>query len=552
MDKLKTQTRAAGYARVSSKEQTDNESLSTQRQSIRNFVKNQGWKLMDIYADEGISGGSVKERHALLQCLHDGQNKKFDILVIHRLSRFGRNARELLDNHYELKEVGIQLRSISEGIDFDTKYGKAMLGMFAVIAELERDIITEQFLENRIARGRRGIPTSGKLPTARTFNRETGQWELDEEAAALLRWAADEYLKGGPLQDISETLRTRHKQPLGYTYLIMVLSQRCGDTWTVNFQGEEPITYQIPRILDDDTIQRVRERLEHNRTDCRQDVRKYVLTGFIRCESCGKSMSGQTQIKRSGPQFQYYQHPRSKYEKCKAMSSISLKLIENAVFRTIFENTVDAPAFEQAISESLPDEKLIKSLEKKVKQGEKELKRLGKELDKLVDAVVSGTLEKDTIKSKEQSLLQAKAKATEELEGNRFKLRSMPDLDRVKRESEMIRQQLLEHFSSEGRLREMSFDEKKQLLHWLFDGKDAEGRPYGIYVSKLVNKKRDYFLYGRITGLRTMKGEDITYQGWDEDEKEYKTNRGTFVQEYPISASPALTMPASTFLTHSP
>lgn len=112
--------------------------------------------MTEIYADEGISGGSVHNRHALLQCLHDGQEGKFNIIIIHRLSRFGRNARELFNNYEELKEAGIELRSISEGLDFSSKYGKAMLGMLAVIAELERDIIRETMLENRIARGKHG------------------------------------------------------------------------------------------------------------------------------------------------------------------------------------------------------------------------------------------------------------------------------------------------------------------------------------------------------------------------------------------------------------
>jgi len=64
------------------------------------------------------------------------------------------------------------------------------------------------------------------------------------------------------------------------------------------------------------------------------------------------------------------------------------------------------------------------------------------------------------------------------------------------------------------------------LLHWLFDGKDAKGARYGIYVNKKKKgqgQKIDYFLYGRITGWRTIKGDDINYQGWDEDKTEYKT-----------------------------
>ncbi len=129
--------RAAGYVRVSSKEQVEGESLSTQRQSIRDYAKQQGWKLVNIYADEGISGGSVKERRALLQCLFDAQEAKFNVLLVHRLSRFGRNARELLNNHSELKKVGIQLRSIKENIDFGSPYGEAMLVMLAAVAQLE-------------------------------------------------------------------------------------------------------------------------------------------------------------------------------------------------------------------------------------------------------------------------------------------------------------------------------------------------------------------------------------------------------------------------------
>jgi len=107
------------------------------------------------------------------------------------------------------------------------------------------------------------------------------------------------------------------------------------------------------------------------------------------------------------------------------------------------------------------------------------------------------------------------------------RLRSMPNLARVKQEAEAIRRQLLEHFSGKGRLQEMSFDDKKQLLHWLFDGKDQAGKPFGIYVHKRgrgPGQKIDYFLYGRITGLRTLKGDDINCQAWDEDEMEYKTS----------------------------
>ena len=513
--------KAAGYIRVSSKEQTEGESLDTQRQSIKDFCKQQGYQLTEIYADEGISGGNVKDRHALLRCLHDGQKGKFDTLVIHRLSRFGRNARELLNNNEELQNAGIKLRSIKEGIDFGNKYGKAMLGMFAVMAELERDIIREQMLENRLAGAQKGIPTVGKLPIGRTFNRETNEWELNEEVARLLQWAADSYLKGQSLRDISHTLRTRYNLPLGYHYLITVLSERCGDTWTVNFKDEEPITYTIPRILDDTTIQKVKDRLAHNKIENRKDARRYVLTGFIRCEACGKSLSGQTQINRYGTHFKYYNHPAGKYEKCKAFNSVPLKQIEKAVFETIFENFLDVPAFEQAISQSLPDESHINRLKEGIQLKQKELSSIQNKLDKLVDAVLSGDLEKATIKEKEQALLQEKQKLESEIAQDREQLANLPDTDQIKQQAEEIRQQLKRKYSGKDRLSEMSFEDKKQLLHWLFDGHDNEGTPYGIYVNKQGSGHGaaiDYMMYGKITGLRTVKGDDINYFPKDDDQ----------------------------------
>jgi CO dehydrogenase/acetyl-CoA synthase alpha subunit len=98
------------------------------------------------------------------------------------------------------------------------------------------------------------------------------------------------------------------------------------------------------------------------------------------------------------------------------------------------------------------------TLKSKVKKGEKELKRIDKELDKLIDAVLTGTLQKDTIMEKEQSLLQTGTRAAEELEETRSRLRSLPDLAQVKQEAEGIQRQPLEQFSCVDRLNEMYFD----------------------------------------------------------------------------------------------
>lgn len=76
--------------------------------------------------------------------------------------------------------------------------------MLAVIAEQEKDIIRETMLENRTARGKRGIPINGKLPYARTYNKDTGEWGLDKEKVRLIEQAAVKYLNGESTRELQK------------------------------------------------------------------------------------------------------------------------------------------------------------------------------------------------------------------------------------------------------------------------------------------------------------------------------------------------------------
>ena len=140
-----------------------------------------------------------------------------------------------------------------------------------------------------------------------------------------------------------------------------------------------------------------------------------------------------------------------------------------------------------------------------------------------------------TIKGKETDLLKAKKRIIDEVDEAIIQLKSLPDINDVKKEADNIRRMLMEQYGGQERLSEMSFDDKRALLHWLFGGKDHEGTPYGIYVSVVGRGKKqavNYFIYGRIVGLRTLKEDDINYMGYFEEElkkenNNYKTNIST-------------------------
>ncbi|MCK4346694.1 MAG: recombinase family protein [Bacteroidales bacterium] len=521
---MKTKLRFAPIVRVSTEQQKKKgESLLTQKTQIKQYVASLSGMIPDTcWQYTGQEHATPEyERARLDQLLEDSDRGLFDAVIVCDASRWSRDNLKSKEGLKTLRGNGIRFFVGTMEYDLSNHTHMFYLGMATEINEWQAKEQAQKSIDSRVHRIRRGIPAIGERPYARTFNRKTEKWELDEEKAQRIRQIAEQYLSGSSLYYLAKSLQMTH------TNLVNILTKRSGDTWTITFKGKEPVTFKIDRILPEETIQRVKDRLEFNRTNNRTDIKnKYVLSGFIRCEACGGTLTGQTQ--RTGKkqvEHKYYQHQSITHSKCKVFSSIACEPVERAVFLTIFENIVDVPSFERAIAESLPDEKMISDLEQKIKSSEKQLKQVQRELDKLVDLALSGTLTKETIKNKEQSLIEAKAKLEEKLQTDRDQLQSLPDVGIMRKEAETIRRKLLEHFSGKDRLREMTFDEKRKLLHWLFDGKDTKGTPYGVYITKTGKRKEtkiDYFLYGRIKGLRTLKGDDINYQ---ENEKNYKTNQ---------------------------
>ena len=528
---LKTKTyktmktkKAAGYIRVSTYGQKENESLPIQREAIEKTVKAQGYKFTKIYADEGISGSTVKDRPGLRLCFEDGQAGAFDVLIVFSLSRFGRNAQELLQNLSLLKELEITLFSITESIDFSTTFGRAMYGFLSIMAELEKDIIAERMIGGKIHKARKGFPTSGSRPIGRTFDKKTIKWSLDKTVTKDLQWAASEFLKGRSLNDIANSLSF----PITYDALRVALKDRCGDSWEVCFNGGDVLKYKIPRILDDDTIARIHERFAFNRVQNRKDIKnKYVLSGFIYCEKCKRTLTGQTQGK-----YIYYRH-QNKYGDTKCVPRLFNQIngtdIEEAVFQAILENFLDVPSFEAAIAESLPDEKTKAKLEAEINSDKKALRRVNEKLEKLVESVLEGTLKKETIQKKEEGLIKQKDRLWDTLDHKERRLKNMPDIESVKMEADKIRKLLLKKYSGTQRYDKMTFKEKRELLHWVFDGRAPNGDRYGIYINKKGKGKDatiDYFLFGRVTGLRTIKGDNPDFPPDDSGsstDTDYKT-----------------------------
>ena len=129
------------YVRVSTEMQVDGFSLDGQRNTLKRFAEREGMIIKDVYEDAGKSGKSIEGRPAFTRLLNDIKNGlQIDYIMVYKLSRFGRNAADVLNSLELIQAYGINLISVEEGIDSSQTSGKLLITMLSAVSEIEREI----------------------------------------------------------------------------------------------------------------------------------------------------------------------------------------------------------------------------------------------------------------------------------------------------------------------------------------------------------------------------------------------------------------------------
>lgn len=152
--------RVALYGRVSTS--NHRQDTEVQMRELREYCQRRSWTVAGEYVDSGISGS--KERRPRLDALMAAaRRRKLDAVVVYRYDRFARSLRHLVNALEEFRALGIEFVSIHEGVDTSTPNGRLIFGIFASIAEFERELIRDRVrsgLRNARAKGKRlGRPT---------------------------------------------------------------------------------------------------------------------------------------------------------------------------------------------------------------------------------------------------------------------------------------------------------------------------------------------------------------------------------------------------------
>lgn len=140
----KGRIRVGAYCRVSTDLEAQKSSITLQTTVFRSLIEHHpGWELVDIYADEGFSGGSVRKRKEFQRMVQDSMHGKLDYIITKSISRFARNTLECLTYVRQLQTYGTQIYFEKENIDTGSAFSEMLLTILAAFAQEESRSLSE-------------------------------------------------------------------------------------------------------------------------------------------------------------------------------------------------------------------------------------------------------------------------------------------------------------------------------------------------------------------------------------------------------------------------
>ena len=304
--------RAAGYCRVSTASQVkdkdeEKESLPGQRKLAETHAALKGWELVSIYEDAGVTG-KKEDRPGLQALMDEAKMGEFDVVIVRDLSRFGRSARDLLNNAKSLMDHGIIFVSLKENIELDNSnpYSQFLFQILSAVAELEHSMIYERMRDAKMSKWREKRMFNGTPPIGYAWNKQTHVIEVIPEEAAVYQRIVTEYLDlGKSIRDIAIGLKrdavpTRLggnwsvtaicqflRNPAYYGIITATARQFDGNG---NIVSSEDIVYEAPPLISKSRWDEIQNRLESARQRSGRPIvgaKQFLLYGMLRCGECG-------------------------------------------------------------------------------------------------------------------------------------------------------------------------------------------------------------------------------------------------------------------------
>ncbi|WP_427340183.1 recombinase family protein [Caloranaerobacter sp. DY30410] len=303
--------KVAIYIRVSTQEQA-NEGYSIQAQKDRliNYCKAKSWNIYDIYIDGGFSGSNL-DRPALQKMLN--QLKNIDIVLVYKLDRLSRSQKDTL---YLIEEQflpnNVDFVSLQESFDTTTPFGRAMIGILSVFAQLERETITERSRLGKLERAKEGLWSGGGPgPIGYDYIPHENRLKINEYEAMQVKELFELYVQGKGVRQIAKIFKEKgYKHKYGdwdahpEVSMIRVIEN---PVYIGKIRHKDEVfDGQHEAIIDEDIWHKANLLLARRREKMRNNKKhKHLLNGFIWCGNCGARYVGHFSGS-TGYKYNYY------------------------------------------------------------------------------------------------------------------------------------------------------------------------------------------------------------------------------------------------------
>ena len=182
------------YTRVSTAIQVDGFSLDAQRNKLTKYAEYQDMEVVKEFSDAGHSGKNINGRPEFARMLEEIKNGEDGVsfVLVFKLSRFGRNAADVLNSLQLMQDYGVNLICVEDSIDSSKEAGKLMISVLSAVAEIERENILVQTMEGRRQKAREGRWNGGFAPYG--YKLVDGKLLIEEDEAEVIRLIFDKYI----------------------------------------------------------------------------------------------------------------------------------------------------------------------------------------------------------------------------------------------------------------------------------------------------------------------------------------------------------------------
>ena len=406
------------YTRVSTTMQIDSYSLDAQKTKMKAFCDYNEYEIASEYEDAGKSGKSIEGRIAFNQMMDDIKSGKDEVsyVLVFKLSRFGRNAADVLATLQVMQDFGVNLICVEDGIDSSKDAGKLMISVLSAVAEIERENIRVQTMEGRMQKAREGKWNGGFAPYG--YFLIDGKLEVNEEEAVAIRMIFDQYVntdlgangiaKYLENHGIHKIARQNGKNPLFDAALIRRIIQNpvysgkisYGRRRTEKVRGTRNEYRQVKKddyllvdglheaLVSEEVWEQAQvkvaaqaKKYEKVNRDKREKI--HLLSGILKCPVCGAEMYGNKSIKKrkdgsNYKDFYYYgckHRNMTRGHKCDYKKQVHEEMLDASVAEVI-SKLVSNPKFSDLIRNKINMEVDTGALDQEIENYKIQLRKL--------------------------------------------------------------------------------------------------------------------------------------------------------------------------------